>query len=132
MIYYLVQKYNKKIQYANIELIIFSIWYNCCYAFGCKWKKKVLVKFMFFSFRFSGFTFSIFCISAQNFSIFHFRQTSFYATFFNQKFTSTKMNIADKRDSISYKISAQNFSIFFFDKQVFTLLFSAKSLQVQK
>ena len=64
-------------------------------------------------------------ISTQNFSIFHFRQTSFYATFFNQKFTSIKMNISEKRDSISDKISAQNFLFSVFDKQVFMLRFSA-------
>ena len=70
--------------------------------------------------------------STQNFSIFCFRQTSFYATFFSQKFTSTKMNISEKRDSISDKISTQNFSIFcFWQTSFYATFFSQKFTSIK-
>ena len=56
--------------------------------------------------------------------LFYFRQTIFYDLFSSQKFTSTKMNFTEKRDTLSDKI-AQTFPVSIFQ-------FSAESLQIQE
>ena len=80
-------------------------------------------------FQVSLFHFQHFCAKLFHFP---FSTNKFYATFFSQKFTSIKMNIAEKRDSSSDKISTQNFSIFCFRQTSFYASFFSQKFTSTK